>query len=329
MSESRQISARKLADEVRSGMTDAQLMAKYHLTPNRLERLLAQLLDLKAISAEELGRRNGLQEETPRRGAQDTRLSPRHTVDFVLPIYETKRPETLGLILDLTEAGVGLRGIAARTGDTKSFVIPSDDFFEVSRVGFQALCRWAEKEAPSGEWLSGFEITSISKTDLIELGKLISLIDVIGAIETTEYVDEPTVHQDPIIIGEMEDFFETAEYEFQQATEVERREHTRQSPPFRLPILEATNRGNKGVVLNITEKGLGIEGLEAREGERRTLVIPAYGFEMFDSIVMVAECRWARRDPIDGKAYCGFKIVQCTSKNAAELARLIVNLMTR
>jgi len=327
MPHGRKISARDLADDVRSGLTDAQLITKYHLAPGMLEKLLAKLLDLKAIRAEELDRRHSLPEETPRHRAHDTHRALRHIVDFVLPVYETKNPGKLGLVLDLTQSGAGLRGIEARPGDTKSFVIPADDFFEVGRVGFQALCRWAKKEAPGGECLTGFKITFISKTDLGEIRKLIKLIDEIGMIETSEYVEHPSDLQDTIVVGEEEEVFEIVGYDFQPVPGVERRVDTRQRLPFPLPILEATNRTNKGVIVNITEKGIGIMGLEAREGERRTLVIPAYGFEMFDSIVMVAECSWVRRDMIDGKVYSGFKIVQCTSKNAKEIARLVATLM--
>ncbi len=79
--------------------------------------------------------------------------------------------------------------------------------------------------------------------------------------------------------------------------------------------------------MNVSEAGIGVKGLSAEPGERKTLVIPAYhGFVTFASIVMVAECRWIDAEGESGERNSGFKVLQLTAKNALELAKLISTL---
>ncbi len=297
------ISAKDFVQDTRSGMTDAALIEKYNLSPNRLQRIFKKLLDAKAMTADEVAGRCASFDDPIQQGMQAARLLFRHVVDFVLPIYEEKNPEILGMVLNVTEGGVGLKGIEATIGESKRFVIPADEFFDVARLRFQARCRWVHRETPTGEYLSGFEVTSISTGDLVELKKLIQLILVVNMAETSEYSE--------------------------QSTEVtDRRERTRYTIGFRLPIHEATNRDNKGVIVDIDEGGIGIKGMEAKPDERKTLVIPSYhGFVVFDSIVMIAECRWADLGEESGERRCGFEVLQLTARNSMELSKLLATLI--
>ena len=63
--------------------------------------------------------------------------------------------------------------MAARIGETKTFVIPAGDFTESDPVVFEAECRWAKEEKETGEWLAGLEITRISENCLDDLRRLI------------------------------------------------------------------------------------------------------------------------------------------------------------
>jgi hypothetical protein len=291
---------------MRSGLTDAALIVKYNLSPNRLQRIFKKLLEAKAMNAEELDRRCASLDDTVPCASKIGRLLYRHVLDFVLPIYEEMKPEILGMVLNITEGGVGLAGIQASIGESKNFVIPADEFFDVGRARFQARCRWTGSDVRTGERISGFEVTGISAGDLEELRKLIQLIQIVNVEEAVEYV----------------------EYEELPGVPSDCREQTRYTVGFRLPVHEAADRENKGLVINISEDGIGIKGLEARPGERKTLVIPAYyGFVMFDSIVMIAECRWT--DSAAGEKYSGFKLLQLTARNSTELSKLIATLMVR
>jgi hypothetical protein len=286
-------------------MTDASLIEKYNLSPNKLQRIFKKLLEANAMTVQELDGRCATFEDTVQCGAEAGRLLYRHALDFVLPIYEETKPEILGMVVNITEGGVGLAGIQATVGESKNFVIPADEFFDVGRAMFRARCCWAGSEIPTGEHVSGFEVTSISAGDLAELRKLIQLIQIVNVAEVVECEDLSAEPSDG-------------------------REQTRYPVGFRLPIHEATNRDNKGIVINVSEDGIGVKGIDAQPGERKTLVIPAYhGFVMFDSIVTIAECRWTDTDEATGEKCCGFKLLQLTARNSTELSKLIATLVVQ
>ncbi len=187
MSPKQLISARDFVQDTRSGMTDAALIQKYNLSPNRLQHIFKKLLDAEAMTSEELDGRCASLDDTVQCSARASRLLYRHALDFVLPVYEETKPEMLGMVLNITEGGIGLAGIQASVGEAKNFVIPADEFFDVGRAKFQAICRWTGDEIRTGEPLSGFEVTSISSGDLAELRKLIQLIQIVNVEEVVEY----------------------------------------------------------------------------------------------------------------------------------------------
>jgi hypothetical protein len=306
MSLRQQISTRKFVRDARSGMNDSELIEKYKLSPNRLQRIFRRLVDGQVLTTDELAGRFAVFDNTVQQGIQSARLLLRHGVDFALHIYEEENPDIFGNVLDITEGGVGLRGIEATIGVSKNFAIPADEFLGVARVEFRARCRWVNKEKPTGKWIGGFEITSISAEGLVEIRKLVQLIELANQVEAIEY-DEPSPE------------------------ETDRREQPRYATGFRLPVHEATKRENKGVIVDVSEDGLRIKGMSAEPGERKTLVIPAYyyGRVTFDSIVIIAECRWKEADSESGESDCGFKILQLTARNCSEFAKLMASLMVR
>ena len=277
------------------------------------------------MTCEELDGRCASFDDTVQDSAKPGRLLYRHILDFVLPIYEEAKPEILGMVLNITEGGIGLAGIQASVGEAKNFVIPADEFFDVGRARFRGICRWTGDEIRTGEHVSGFEVTSISAGDLAELRKLIQLIQIVSVEEVVEYEDVATEEV------EYEDLStEAVECEELSAEASDAREQTRYNVGFKLPIHEATNRENKGIVINISEDGIGVKGIDAKPDERKTFVIPAYhGFVMFDSIVMIAECRWTETDTATGEKCSGFKLLQLTARNSNELSKLIATLIVQ
>ena len=254
------------------------------------------------MTLDELAGRYALFDDTVQHGIESVRLLFRHVVNFVLPIFEKEKPKTLGIVLDITEGGVGLKGIEAITGESKNFAIPANKFFDVAQVEFRAQCRWVNREESTGKCIGGFEITSISPGALVELRKLVQLVELANQVEVIE-CDEPSPEKN------------------------DRREQERYAVGFALPVHEATKRENKGIIVDVSEGGIGVQGLSAEPGERKTLVIPAYhGFVTFDSIVIVAECRWIDTEGEPGERNSGFKVIQLTPKNALELAKLISTL---
>ncbi len=299
------IKANEFIRDIRSGMTCSGLLEKYKLSPNTIQRIFRGLIDRNIMTSDELAGRCALFDDTMQRRIQSVRLLFRHVVNFVLPICEKEKPKTLGIVLDITEGGVRLKGIEAITGESKNFAIPANKFFDVLEVEFRAQCRWVHREGSTGKCIAGFEITDISPGALVELGKLVQLIELSNQIEVIE-CDESLPEKN------------------------DRREQMRYMVGFNLPVHEATKRHNKGIIIDVSELGIGVKGLSAEPGERKTLVIPAYhGFVTFDSIVMVAECRWIDMEGEPGERNSGFKVIQLTAKNALELGKLISSLLMR
>jgi hypothetical protein len=297
---SKVIKAQHFIRDLRSGMTDIQLMAKYVVSDSGLQKVYNKLLDARAISLEELAGRLLSTSPGPPGGTEADRLALRHDVGFVLPVYNASDPETLGLVRNITEAGLGTQGLGVRLNESAQLVIPADEFFDMERLLFTAECRWVQSEGPDAEYLAGFEITSISKTDYENMRKLIGMVRAVNDIEEAEYTDA------------------------QYLPVTEARIAPRYCQDMALPIHDASKPNNRGEVVDLGETGIGTRGLIAAEGDTKTLVIPAYlagKKKLSQSIVVLAECRWSRKT--DEGYTAGFKIVHRTIKNYNELKRLI------
>jgi len=170
------IKAVAVVRDIRSGMTDVALREKYRLTPTGLETVFRKLLEAGLIVPEDLQRRP--QVGTDRVPEESVRIFDRKKLDLPLTIYERDNPDVRGVILDMSERGVGVRGLEASVGDVKTFVIAADEFFEVDPTEFEAVCRWVGGEGASGEPFGGYEVTDPSETglkDLLDLMRALSL----------------------------------------------------------------------------------------------------------------------------------------------------------
>ncbi|MGO9119811.1 MAG: hypothetical protein ACLQPD_19635 [Desulfomonilaceae bacterium] len=162
-----QINGTDLVKDIRSGMTDCELMQKYGLSPEELGFALQTLTDTKVIDAEELyGRSSSAHPE-------NMRELPRDHLAMAIYIYEVNRPEISGILTNVSEKAIAVAGMAVGIGDTKTFFIPAEDFIEADPIIFEARCQLAEKGRDTGEWIASFEITGISEKCLEDLRRLI------------------------------------------------------------------------------------------------------------------------------------------------------------
>ena len=95
----------------------------------------------------------------------------------------------------------------------------------------------------------------------------------------------------------------------------------------RYPVLPATvhepgNPETKGMLRDITERGVGITGIEASVDEIRTFVIRAGSLSGFEPFQLQAICRWAKKGD-DGKHTAGFEITSISRENLQGLRDLI------
>lgn len=168
------IKIREIVGDVKAGMTDSQMMAKYHIDHESLQALFKKLLDLKAISRDILFGEAGLACETP--VPTHVRELDRYVLDFDIPVYEQGCPEIQGRVHDITEKGVGIRGLSMKVDEAKTLVVAGDAFGVVAPFEFSAICRWSGLDHEDGRYAAGFQILEISRLSMEELRKLIKLI---------------------------------------------------------------------------------------------------------------------------------------------------------
>jgi len=167
----REISGKWFLKDMRSGMSDHELMDKYRLTEKGLAGVFDKLLELKAITLSELQARSPFYDEPFIPG--EFRVTPREDLDFPLPVYDKATPRIKGLVHDITENGVGVRGIPTRVDQLRTFVIPVHEFFRSEPVVFQAKCRWVKEDDDARRFAAGFEFVTVLAGSMEELRSLI------------------------------------------------------------------------------------------------------------------------------------------------------------
>ncbi len=161
----------EMVDHVRSGLTDFELMKKYQLTAKQLRRTLQELIATGVLKKDRVYRRPIFCDYAMDR--HEDRQFPRHYLTRPLPIHEADNPQNRGWLTDITEVGLGARGIEVETGQTKTLTVFPEDFRETQLISMVASCVWAGKGHPKKQPVSGFRITEISDRDLEEIRKLI------------------------------------------------------------------------------------------------------------------------------------------------------------
>lgn len=173
MAPKRTIKGREIVADIRSGMTDNQLMDKYNLSEGALKNIFRKLVDAGAIREDEL--RERIPKERLATYTEKERDFQRNYVFVRLPVYDMENLINEGQVVDISERGLQVLGIPATVGETKGFLIQADYFADVFPFSFEAECKWASKNE-AGEWTAGFKIVKISEGGLEELQKLIRML---------------------------------------------------------------------------------------------------------------------------------------------------------
>jgi hypothetical protein len=168
----RKINLLAILADIRAGMSESDLLKKYELSESMFRQLSKKLLAAQ-------GTRLSTDAETvimePVEFPATSELV-RHEVDFVLPAYDADRPETLGMVREVSEELVSVAGIEAAVGDIKTLVVLGDDLGQFSSFEFEGSCQWSFSDGEDGTCLAGFAIGKISRTDAQELRKLVRLL---------------------------------------------------------------------------------------------------------------------------------------------------------
>jgi hypothetical protein len=171
MDPKREAKIAQLANDIRSGMSDEELMEKYKTSSDALQKVFRKLVDMGAITSEEID--NRLRPFADSAFFRKMRELPRNFLVFPIPIHELgKYPEVAGMVRDITEKGLGVREIVTSIGETKTFTIIPNEMIPGEALTFQAVCRWSDTDE-DGEPCAGFEISKISEDNLTRLRTLI------------------------------------------------------------------------------------------------------------------------------------------------------------
>ncbi len=170
MGPKRQLVAKDLIFDIRSGMTGSQIMKKYKLSDRGLMSALKKLIDTQGISSAELYERFPLFDDAI--SMEEMRKIARAPINVPVTIHDPARPDLMGRVKDISEKGVGAQGLSVMVGDTRTLVIDGTEQLGVEVFSFNAQCRWVKKGI-SGEYSAGFEITNISQKHLQRLKNLL------------------------------------------------------------------------------------------------------------------------------------------------------------
>ncbi len=168
------IRAALIIDDIRSGRTDIELMDKYGMTAVALRGVFSKLVKASAITQAEIDGRIASFSETVQ--IDKLSITPRNYIFFTIPIYDANDIATEGVVTDISDEGLQIAGIPVAIGETKPFLIRSDEFADVFPFVFEATCRWINPRGSDDDFSAGFEITSISAGGLQELEKLIEFL---------------------------------------------------------------------------------------------------------------------------------------------------------
>jgi hypothetical protein len=170
----RRIDTKELVADIRTGVSDVQLMEKYKLSSRGLQRVFTKLVDSGSVMMADLSGRSMSYDDSVT--LKTVRGSIRALPILSIGIHESTNPEITGRIRDLSEVGVGVRGLVAEVGESKSLVVVPDEFLDIEPFSFEAKCRWSRMGAKGKVCNAGFEITDISENNLIQLQELLQLM---------------------------------------------------------------------------------------------------------------------------------------------------------
>ena len=146
MQPKRKIKAKDIVNDIREGMNDAQLMDKHKLSSKGLQSVFKKLIDVKAIKPREVFNRD----PSPGDDTADVasvRLISRDFMEPLLPICDADDPKNMGTITDITEKGLGIRGIQVqKPARPKRLYFSQTDFFLLARSLFRPNAVGSKKE---------------------------------------------------------------------------------------------------------------------------------------------------------------------------------------
>jgi hypothetical protein len=164
MGNPRSIKATDIVSDIYSGVSRRELMRKYELTRKQLRSVLEQLVDAGSLARNDVTKEFSAFSEENR--PSEMRAMPRIYLDSELEIFCLEKPEVKGVVSDISEIGIGTKGIAAQPEEPKNLVIIWQDISGIRTMEIEATCRWSQQSESTGNWLAGFRINKVSGRNL-------------------------------------------------------------------------------------------------------------------------------------------------------------------
>lgn len=134
----RRISVKELVRDIRRGITDSDLISKYHLSSDQLRNVFKKLIDAGVLKHSDLNARTSLHGEPD--AADQYRELERVEISLTVPVFDADDLLVEGVLSDATEKGVKITGVEAEVDEIRTFLIEADDFPEVEPFEFDARC---------------------------------------------------------------------------------------------------------------------------------------------------------------------------------------------
>ncbi|HMK37609.1 MAG TPA: PilZ domain-containing protein [Desulfomonilaceae bacterium] len=159
----RKIKAKRIAADIRSRLTDFELMAKYALSLDDLDHIMRLLVQAGALRNAEVRERTPFFDDPANRS--ETRRFPRTRLRVPLQIQDVTDSYNTGIIIDLSLGGFRARFIRKRAGDESLFLIHSRGALEPAIISLQATCVWAREDLKE----AGFKLLIPSAANLAKI----------------------------------------------------------------------------------------------------------------------------------------------------------------
>jgi hypothetical protein len=170
----RRISAKSVGEDIRSGVSEAELIAKHGLSPEGLQGLFKELVNGKIVTHQYLCKRFSSYRE--RTDQLKQRRARRVGLSVSLPVCDVSSM-SFGIVRDISETGLRVAGIKYQVGDVITFQLPIDVFMNADPLLIIAKCRWVSVKGNERRYfVAGFELVDLSAADLQVLKQLINLL---------------------------------------------------------------------------------------------------------------------------------------------------------
>jgi hypothetical protein len=170
----RKIKAKEIVADIRARLSDFEIMSKYGLSVEQLEKVLDKLVEAGTIREDEIKERSLFFDDPANR--LQTRRFPRTYLRVPLEIEDLNNSSNKGLLIDLSEGAFRTRGITAVVGEEKLFLVSLKEVRKRA-VRLRATCAWAKQDVDAKLLKeAGFKIVHISESDFLEIRRVANLL---------------------------------------------------------------------------------------------------------------------------------------------------------